>query len=646
MLPYVSMILFAVYAAIKLGQKVRVIYEDKVRDQDLILPPVGVVSPTFPDWDLDVRPFFENEGQAFVAPPPKKVKKQEEETKPQPPKGLYFDWWQDRGLPANQIKLTEAYQRITGNVSDLSAADDVKGEYRREPDKFYQGANALFVVQQWREGTDPKRPVWQRLAGTVVELAVDYVKVDPGLFGGKGKGDRITRAFLLSLDEVKFAESRHDDLLLEILQASLNTFAGQVDLVVGDDTLALLLKRVSATLADRVEEAGNDAHKLLTLDTFRREVLQDILKVSAATTAEHAQRLLGSSDSDEEQLLNAVLQAVLQTFQEQSQVLSTQTLRAIYGAGLEAAAQNAALLLPELDGRPSHEFLSQLFTGTVKLLAEAGQAGPQALLTPDLARDVIALALDTLSQNARQLVDPQNPQEQLLVQALERIIIAFSEEFHEDPDLPRVLAETFSQRQVAAIIREVFAAVAKNPEGLLPGRDDDPRRSALAQILGSVAAVVSRDSRRLLTPEGYIELLQVALEAFALNPDRLINLDTADPLDNVMAKVMTAVLMAATDNLEEGGRHLLWGEVLLQAMEAALGAVSKNTEGFLAEPAIVILVLKRLLVAASGGQANVLDAENLLLVFSPLLIRALEEGRGILDEEDEELILRYLTYVS
>lgn len=644
MLPYVSMILFAIHAAVKLGQKVRVIYEDKVRDQDLILPPVGVVPPGLPDWDLDVRPFFEKEGQAFVAPPSEPKKGEEE--KPQPPQGLYHDWWQDRSKPANQTNLCLAYQNITETLIPQRNADDVKGEYRREPDKFYQGANALFVVKQWREGTDPDRPVWQRLAGTVVELAVDYAKVDPGLFGGNGKGDRITRAFLMSLERVDFAESRYDELFREILQASLNAFAGQVDLVVGDDTLALLLRRVSATLADRMDEAENEAHKLLALNTFHREILPDILRLSAESAAEHANRLLGTSESNEEQLLNAVLQAVLQTFQEQPQVFSSQTVRAVYGAGLRAAAQNAALLLPELDGRPSHEFLSSLFTDIAQRLAQAGQAGPQALLTPDLARDVIALALDTLSQNARQLVDPQNPGEQLLVQALDRIITSFSEEFHEDPNLPQVLAKTFSQRQVAAIIREVFAAVAKNPGGLLPGREGDPDRSALAQILGSVAAVVSRDSRRLLTPEGYVELLQVALEAFALNPDRLLNLDTADPLDNVLAQVMTAVLTAATENLEEGGRHLLWGEVLLRAMEAALAAVSKNTESFLAEPAIVTLVLKRLLGAASGAQANVLDAENLLLVFSPLLSRALQEGRGILDEEDEELILRYLAYVS
>ena len=640
MLSYVSMVLFAIHAAIKLGQKIRVAYEDGVRDRDLILPPVGFEPAELPFWPITEQ-FFQNEGQGFVAPPPQP--KPGEET--QPPGGLYSSLWEQRDQEDIRYQLSFAHLRIMESIDPHRHDDDVKGDYRREPDKFYQGTNALFVVKQWREGTDPERPVWQRLAGTVVELAVDYVKADPGLFGGNGKGDRIVRSFLVSLDDVKFAETRYDDLLLEVLQTSLNTFAGQVEVVVSDDTLALLLKRVSLTLVNQIDQADGDAQKLLALHNFRREMLQDILRVSVATVSEQASRLLGPPDSKEGQLLNAVLQSVLQTFQEQPDLFSSEMLRAVYGASLKAAAQNIALIIPGEDGKPSHEFLSQLFTGTAKLLAETGPAGPQALFTPDLAKDVIALALDTLSQNARQLIKPDNPQEQLLVQALEGIIISFSGEFHQDQALPLILAATFSQKQLTAIIQEVFGAVAKNPQALLPGANGNPQLSALAQIMGSVAAVVSQDTKSLLTGDGYVELLRVALEGFALNPDRLLNLNTAEPLDNVMAKVMTAVLTAAMENLKDGGRHLLWGDVLLQAMEAALAAVSKDTEGFLTDPEVVTEVLKRLLEAASGPQANILDAENLLVVFSPLLSRALQEGRGILDEDDEKLIMRYLFQV-
>ena len=85
-----------------------------------------------------------------------------------------------------------------------------------------------------------------------------------------------------------------------------------------------------------------------------------------------------------------------------------------------------------------------------------------------------------------------------------------------------------------------------------------------------MAAVAAEDSQRLLTGDGYVELLGVALQAIALNPDRLLNLKTEDPMDNILAQVMTGVLTAAADNFQKkDSRHLLWGDVLLQATEIA-----------------------------------------------------------------------------
>ena len=164
-----------------------------------------------------------------------------------------------------------------------------------------------------------------------------------------------------------------------------------------------------------------------------------------------------------------------------------------------------------------------------QLLVKAGQTGPQALFTPDLAQDFIALALDTLAQNARQLINPKDPRDQLLVQALERVILSFSGEFHHDQALPgdfgrNVLPEATPCHYPGGLWRG-----GGESRGLLPGTGGDPQRSALAQIMGAVAAVVSRDSQGILTGDGYVELVRVALQAFAINPDRLLNLNTADP---------------------------------------------------------------------------------------------------------------------
>lgn len=41
MLDYVNLVMFAIYAAMRLGQKAVAVYGDEVRDRELILPPVG-----------------------------------------------------------------------------------------------------------------------------------------------------------------------------------------------------------------------------------------------------------------------------------------------------------------------------------------------------------------------------------------------------------------------------------------------------------------------------------------------------------------------------------------------------------------------------------------------------------------------------
>ena len=54
MLAYVTIIIFAIHAAIKLGQKIRTVFEDEVRDRDLMLPPVGFAPADLPFWQPEV----------------------------------------------------------------------------------------------------------------------------------------------------------------------------------------------------------------------------------------------------------------------------------------------------------------------------------------------------------------------------------------------------------------------------------------------------------------------------------------------------------------------------------------------------------------------------------------------------------------
>jgi hypothetical protein len=297
--------------------------------------------------------------------------------------------------------------------------------------------------------------------------------------------------------------------------------------------------------------------------------------------------------------------------------------------------------VPTSGGR-TDVFLTNLVTALAQKLAAAAATSPTSLFSLEILPAVSEIALGVVAKNANTLINPQKPEQQLLAEALSRVSLALSADFHGDQKLPEKLQSLLSQDHLLSLLQEVFGAVAQYPEGLLQGVGNDPKRSALAQIVGSAALAASHDTKNLLNGEGLVKLLGVSLQAFAKNPDRLLDLNTQDPKQNIMAQVLTSVCTAAAKNLDDGGRNLLTGDTLIQLMDAALATVSKNTEGFKKEPEIVTMVMDRLLFAASHSLANDLDAANLLLVFTPILRQALR-GREALDVSDAQLILPHLS---
>jgi hypothetical protein len=635
MMSEIDIVMFAIQAAIRLGRKVQTVFEDEVRDRALILPPVpGTALPSL----AEAETFFKGEGRFFVqAPEPQK----------EVVEGFYHKIWKNKGRSiADDDKIRDAYLRIQENIWKHAQREDVGGRFR-SPAKYCDGVNALFVVKQWQEGDDPKRPPVQRIAGTMVEIALDYVKADPTLFGGNGIGNRITRGFLLSLDEVKFAESQFDDLLLDVFRASLDTFRAQADMVITADHVALLLGQISGTLSDGIKKAkeSSDDNKLRALYTFRRELLQNVIKTSAQTVSEHSALFLGEPDKREGRMVSAVLKAVLDAIPGETNLFSERALADLYAAGLEAVACNSNLLLPGKDDSNRGAFLKELFAGISNELAESAKKNPPGLFPPDMLRDVIEAALTALGSHAGRLIEPETPEKQLLVSALRDVAFALSSDFHGDAELSAILKGIFSRQQLVDIVQEVFGAVAQNPQGLLAGVKDETKRSALSQIIASVALAAKADTAKLLQGEDYRKIIVAVLNAFALNPDRLLELNTADPRQNTLAKVIQAVVTTAAQHIEKGGRKLAYGSMLVQMVDAGMRTVSKNVDGFRKEPEIVSMVVDRLLCAASGMMANELDAENLVKVFPRILRDALRD-RKALDVSDAQLVLPHLSAVA
>jgi hypothetical protein len=633
---YVQLVLFAIQAAIRLGQKLQTVFEDETRDNPLVLPPVpGSTLPTFDE----AEPFFESEqGQTFVA------MSTETDGNGKPiTLGMYAEFWQRRndmvrGGEARQ-QLVEAFARIR-TLQDQVTAAETRGTLQGDRADFLAGTNALFVVKQWRDGDDPKRHPVQRIAGTIVNIALDYAQINPRLFGGKGRGDQLARAFLTSLDKVDFAETTFDDLLVDVFDAAVRTVAENSGFIVAQEHWSLLLKKVALTLAADFEKASGNDDKLEALYTFRRELLQDVLKTAAAVVGEHPELFLSAPSGGGDVLVQGVLKGVLGALQDEPKLFTGRAATAVFAAAMHAVAQNIHLVVP--DGTSvQDDLLRHLLTGVAQQLAASASTQPPGLFTPDLLKDVAAIALEVTAANSARLIAPSDPRKQPLRDALSQITAGLLPALQQGGEVEHALRLTLSREHLLAITRQVFTAVAANPAGWLGPAGGDPRQAALAQVMGAIAQVIAADPTHLLNGADYARLVGIALEAVARNPDRLLRLDTVDPHQQVLTRVITAVMASASQNVAVGGRNLLTGEVLCEVMATALTAVSSNVDGFVQAPDLVSVVADRLLHAASTVLKNELDATTLLRVFGPMLSAALKR-RAVLDASDAEVILPLL----
>ena len=111
MLPEVTMIIFAVHAAIKLGQKIRTVFEDEVRDRDLTLPPVGFSPADLPFWDPEKSSHFSRrKARASWPRPPSRG--QGRKLCPSPRRASISRFGSKGDQPGIQDQLCFAYQRI------------------------------------------------------------------------------------------------------------------------------------------------------------------------------------------------------------------------------------------------------------------------------------------------------------------------------------------------------------------------------------------------------------------------------------------------------------------------------------------------------------------------------------------------------
>jgi hypothetical protein len=252
-----DIVMFAIRSAIKMGRQMRLSYINSTKRRELVLP-----LPNFFNTSdiVSAAGYFQTEGQAHVAKVPQLSALL---AKRNTPGGL---------TPTEQEEVltyhTEFFNLDLANAGKLGAA----AEGNRLSGKEF---NALITIRQWQRGNDPNPSSLQRLAGTFIEIGIDYFVSVPGAFNKDSRQGKALSGFLQGMSEIHFSEEILGDIPGRLFVAAIETISNNPELLSADakvqELVKVTTKSLSTDAADRIDKLRKDG----TGDLLKEERIAD-----------------------------------------------------------------------------------------------------------------------------------------------------------------------------------------------------------------------------------------------------------------------------------------------------------------------------------------------------------------------------------
>jgi len=573
-----QLVIFAIESAIRLGIKINEVLLDETSGRALVLP----LGSLFGDVNTGkASEYFDHHPELVL------------------PGGIYA------GLTGPQ--LVDAYKAMVAVNRKFGHDDDAAGAV--------EVVRRLQAFEQFGKGFGPAHPV-RRILGTVVEIGIDYFATHPEALGKDSSARRIVHAFVLRLDDVDFAEGAPVEIAGDVLTAALQALDENVTLLDDDERLHALLRGVTSALIAELEGAGS-AEELLSRKNLVQRLGSSILRGAAGAFTENIDLFL-PGDGTARALVELTLTQVMQGVRGQPDLFTNESLELIFRSGLRAVGENAELFSDK-------KILQALIASTAQALTDATG---KSLFSEETVAAVVAGALTAASQNVGTLIDPKDPQKQLLARAASAIALGLSTQLGAHPSLKGVL----SRQQLIDLTQIVFDEVARHPEALLGGPPGDARTSALAQVIGSVAGALGDDPRRLVDGQGLQQLVRIALAGAVQNADGLLDLEHADPTTNLLFRGLKEVATAVANT--DDPRRLVSRQGFVDLVAQVLPVVSANLGPLVAkQDSLVQRTIAQALQLANGALRGRIDGRNLPLLVRGLLVEVLWDELDIADRE-------------
>ncbi len=365
---------------------------------------------------------------------------------------------------------------------------------------------ALMTVGQWSKGELGDHPSGlQILAGTLVNVAVDYFVYTPGAMSDKRPAGRALKTFLEAMDKIDFADIPPADIAGDLLIAVVDSVGANPELIGNTETEKKMVQNISTVLS---LSAGKYLKEVPTEDRWRgsawlQMIARAVIKGGVDTVLANPKAVLGVSDAEADfvrEVGKTVADLVIGEEKLKFEaLLSGEGINTIVKSALQAAAKNPDIF------RTDNQGLRNIITGV------AGGLSSQAnLLTGDVFPELARLVLEKSADNL-DLLWPEGasePARHLLITATGQLFHALSE------GTVTQSWPTLTKDQLMRIVDVVFGEVVENPDWLLKKTELENDSALCVAVRAALAALQKRRDR--LSADTAVAVISEAVKASAV----------------------------------------------------------------------------------------------------------------------------------
>ncbi len=509
-------IIFAIHSAIKLGGAFQKAYANSLRGKSIVLPlPKVGTEPT----TRAVMNFFNEKSnkEDFLDKNPrltalhKKARSLEGDDKEE-----YFEYYDQ-----------------CFNTRNIVAED----RNPVNPDALM----SLMRIRQWELGKEPITKPLQLIAGTLVEVGIDYFNQVPGAMRSDSAQGKFLKSFLNGIDDIPFAEVKSKEILNfvvpKLLASAAETLEHLSSEFTGDEKLKKFLEATSQGLTQDIYTrinnlgTGDQEEKDIAIN-WGQMVFRSLVKNSGTYVFNAPNETMGVGES-QGKLIQAVGTSLMSAILDPDpsgldlkNVFTVETLDKVVKSSLEVVAQYPSLVSDK-------KGIKEIITGVAETVSKSGINQPGII--PELAR----LVLLNTAENLNTLWDPKDSNSKhLLVGTIQELLLTLTVE----PSAGRKWRPQLTNSQLLSIAEYTLNEVVSNPSWI---KDKVHENSLLAEVLDATFNSLGKiDEGKRLNFKSLDTIIQINLRTVATSKFVLkkINWGSDQEESTILNKSMDMVL--------------------------------------------------------------------------------------------------------